>query len=133
MKTTPWEVFSQHKAISGTDVQTCGFYWHSTRLARAGTDYIFNKGKQDFQSRCKNNKADWPDVREILFNFKKYIDQNYRNIMWHFSKGQPCNRCLYWDNVYSEHLAKVTSVPSQELTDEEMAEVAMEIDGTNKP
>lgn len=129
---TPWVVFSEHKAKTGTDLQFCGFYYHSTRLARNGTDWIFNKGKPLFQSKSKNNVCEWGEVREILFEFKKWIDQGYRNMMWHFKNGQPCIRCGYWDDVYGQHLANITHTSAdQDVTDEEMLESAMEVDGAN--
>ncbi|AGL09953.1 hypothetical protein [Bat bocavirus XM30] len=130
-KMTPWAVFSEHRAKTGAGIGYCGFYYHSTRLARAGTDWIFNKGKPLFQSKCTNNVCEWSDVREILFDFKKWIDQSYRNMMWHFKHGQPCARCAYWDDVYGQHLANVKPVPIQDISDEDMLEAAMEVDGAN--
>nr|UMB41520.1 NP1 [Bocaparvovirus carnivoran2] len=134
-KTTPMEVFNQHRAKTKTDISMCGFYWHSTRLARSGTDWIFNSGKPLFQSKCSNNLVSWDVVREILFEFKKTIDQKYRNMLWHFGRGGYCNKCEYWDNVYLEHLANVDSsndVVMQEISDAEMLEAAMEIDGASE-
>lgn len=112
------------------DMGYCGFYWHSTRLARKGTDFIFTEGKQEFQKRAKDNKVEWGDVREILFLYKKTFDQLYRNMLYHF-RNTDCKRCDYWDDVYLQHLAHVQSsdLQNKEITDAEMLEVAMEIDG----
>lgn len=113
----------------------CGFYYHSTRLARVGTDWIFNEGKPIFQSHAINNLITWDVAREMLFSFKKFIDQKYRNIMYHGMRSENCDKCNYWDNVYLEHLANVESACNtsiQDVTDEEMLEAAMEIDGTNE-
>ncbi|QKV09258.1 NP1 [Squirrel bocaparvovirus] len=129
-KTTPYEVFARHMAEHKPDLGYCGFYWHSTRLARKGTDYIFTESKQEFQKRAKDNKINWEDAREMLFMYKKTFDQLYRNMLYHF-RNTKCTRCDYWDDVYLKHLAHVNSSDSQnkELTDQEMLEAAMEIDG----
>lgn len=111
------------------DLGFCGFYWHSTRIAKKGTDYIFSEGKQSFQKRAKENKVEWNDVREILFEMKKSVDQMYRNMLWHF-RHSDCERCKYWDEMYATHLAKVKLLDSQELSDAEMMQAAMEIDGS---
>nr|AXF54186.1 NP1 [Porcine bocavirus] len=132
-KTNPYEVFSQHMAKFKPDKSYCGFYWHSCRLARKGTDYIFTEGMRDFQKRCKDNKCEWKDVREILFGLKKVLDQGYRNMMYHFRHTQ-CEKCNYWDEVYKMHLANVSpsETEPQELTDEEMLAAAMEVDGAHE-
>ena len=132
-KTNPYEVFSQHMARFKPDKSYCGFYWHSCRLARRGTDYIFTEGMRDFQKRCKDNKCEWKDVREILFGLKKVLDQGYRNMMYHFRHTQ-CEKCNYWDEVYKMHLANVSpsETEPQELTDEEILAAAMEVDGAHE-
>ena len=67
-----------------------------------------------------------------MFNQKKTLDQMYRNMMWHF-RHTPCDKCKYWDNVYSEHLANVTSHPQDtEISDADMLKAAMEIDGASE-
>lgn len=101
-------------------------------MARAGTDYIFNKGKQDFQCKAKDNKVGWEDVRELMFEFKKHIDKMYRSMFWHFRMGGSCIRCNYWDEVYARHLANVSPPSIQEVSDEEMLASAMEVDGSNE-
>ncbi|AEM37607.1 NP [California sea lion bocavirus 3] len=133
-KTTPMEVFNRHKAETGINLSMCGFYWHSTRLARAGTDWIFNEGKPLFQSKCTNNLVSWDIVREMLFQFKKTMDQKYRNILYHGMRGADCDKCKYWDNVYLEHLANIETndVVMQDISDEEMLSAAMEVDGTHE-
>lgn len=88
-----------------------------------------------FQSKSENNLISWENAREMLFEFKKMLDQCYRNMLWHFARGGYCDKCEYWDNVYLEHLANVDSsndVDMQELSDAEMLEAAMEIDGTHE-
>ncbi|AMD43873.1 NP1 protein [Bat bocavirus] len=132
-RTTPIEVFTRHRAANNVDIQYCGFYWHSTRLARAGTDWIFNEGKQKFQERMNNNVIKWEDCRELLFDFKKCQDQKYRNIMYHLSRGGHCHKCEYWGNMYLQHLAQVETEQTQpEVSDQKMLEMAMQLDGTNK-
>lgn len=125
------DIFNGHKKETGTDIPFCGFYWHSTRLARAGTDFIFNESKPRFQLNCTNNMVPWEFVREELFQLKKTLDQKYRNMLWHFAMGDKCTKCLYWDNVYQQTLANVDTKPEPEpeVTDQEMLELAMEIDG----
>lgn len=132
-KTTPFDVFAKHKAEHKPDLGYCGFYWHSVRLARRGTDHVFSESKQEFQRRARDNRVEWADVREILFKYKKDMDQLYRNMLWHF-RNTDCDKCKYWDNVYMQHLAHVqpSELQNKELTDEEMLEVAMEIDGPSE-
>ncbi|QEV86959.1 NP1 [Bocaparvovirus carnivoran6] len=139
-KTTPIDVFMHHRAKE-QDVcpPFCGFYWHSTRLARMGTDYIFNIAKGKFQEMSKNNVISWDQCRDMLFDFKKMLDFKYRSMLWHFAMGENCDKCTYWDKVYSAHLAHI-ALPTQEeepidptnVSDAEMLEVAMEVDGTNQ-
>ncbi len=40
-RTNPYTVFSQHRASNPEAPGWCGFYWHSTRIARDGTNSIF--------------------------------------------------------------------------------------------
>lgn len=132
-KTTPFNVFTEHRSLTNTDIQFCGFYWHSTRIASKGTNDIFNTLKQSFQSRAINGKITWDGVREILFEQKKTLDQYYRNMMYHFRLGEKCERCCYWDDVYKKHLANIpTTSVSTEISDSEMLEVALSFDATNK-
>lgn len=100
-------------------------------MARKGTEYIYNHSQMSFQKIAKNNVIEWDQCKELLFDFKKMIDQCYRNMMWHFSHGEGCMKCKYWDEVYSKHLARV-NVPT-ELTDQEMLDAVteMEVDGSN--
>lgn len=88
--------------------------------------------QQEFQKVAKDNKVGWMDCREILFEFKKTLDQWYRNMFWHLRFSHDCEKCNYWDTVYAQHMAKVNDV-SNEITDEEMLEAVddMEVDGSN--
>lgn len=79
----------------------------------------------------ENNVVKWDDVREMLFDFKKHIDQKYRNMMYHFSRGGNCSKCEYWDNMYLQHLAQVETTPTSEVTDQEMLDMAEQLDGSN--
>nr|AJC01336.1 non-structural protein [Human bocavirus] len=133
-RTNPYTVFSQHKASHPDAPGWCGFYWHSTRIARNGTNAIFNEMKQQFQQLQLDNKIGWDNARELLFSQKKSLDQQYRNMFWHFRNASDCERCNYWDNVYRMHLAHVSSqTESEEITDEEMLSAAesMETDASN--
>ncbi|AEM37594.1 NP [California sea lion bocavirus 1] len=133
-KTTPLDVFNRHRAETKTGLPLCGFYYHSTRLARRGTDMIFNITKPKFQEKAVDNKVTWDVVRELLFDFKKSMDQSYRNMLWHMARGGKCDKCEYWDQVYMQHLANVTSpdVHMQDVSDEDMVSAAMEVDGTHE-
>lgn len=58
--------------------------------------------------------------------------------MYHFSQGDKCDRCEYWDNMYKAHQAQVeidNAMPSvsTEVSDVEMLELAesMEVDGAH--
>nr|AKP16715.1 NP1 [Human bocavirus] len=133
-RTNPYTVFSQHRASNPEAPGWCGFYWHSTRIARDGTNSIFNEMKQQFQQLQIDNKIGWDNTRELLFNQKKTLDQKYRNIFWHFRNNSDCERCNYWDDVYRRHLANVSSqTEADEITDEEMLSAAesMEADASN--
>lgn len=123
----------KHRAANPGVADFCGYYWHSTRLARKGTDYIFNDGQQAFQKVAKDGKIGWAEHRELMFTYKKTMDQLYRNMMWHFTHAHDCNKCEYWDNVYTMHLAKATVPTVTELTDAEMLEAvdAMDVNGSN--
>nr|QPO14346.1 nonstructural protein [Bovine parvovirus 1]QPO14350.1 nonstructural protein [Bovine parvovirus 1] len=132
-KHTPFNVFSAHRALSKTDLQFCGFYWHSTRLASKGTNEIFNELKQSFQSKAIDGKLNWEGVRELLFEQKKCLDTWYRNMMYHFALGGDCEKCDYWDDVYKKHLANVdTYSVAEEITDSEMLEAAEAVDAANQ-
>lgn len=127
----PFKLYPAHEAKHESGMGFCGYYWHSRRLAKRGTDWIFDEGKKMFQSKCTENKIEWNDCREILFTLKKYIDQCNRNMLWHFREGQ-CEKCDYWDKMYREHMANVdSSNKSQEVSDKELLEAAMEMDGSN--
>ncbi|ATV81489.1 NP1 [Rhinolophus pusillus bocaparvovirus 1] len=136
---TPLDVFFEHRAQNPEAPGLCGFQWHSTRLARAGTEHIFETAQKDFQSGAEGGKCDWNVVREIMFRFKKEMDQKYRNIMYHFAMGEACARCKYWDDMYKAYSAQVevdqvpVSAPPTEVTDQEMLELAesMEVDGAH--
>lgn len=91
---------------------------------------IFDDMKKEFQSRCTENKIDWGGVREMLFKFKKTMDQQYRNMLWHFLNTD-CEKCTYWDEVYRKHVANVEQSP-QEISDEDMLQAAMEVDGASE-
>lgn len=130
-KHDPFKIFPAHAAKTGCSKAFCGYYWHSRRLAKKGTDWIYDEGKKMFQSKAKNNKVEWGEVREMLFSLKKMIDQSYRNMLWHFGKSE-CEKCNYWDEVYLKAIANVTNDSSQEIDDEEMLQAAMEVDGSNE-
>lgn len=83
-----------------------------------------------FQSRAHDNKIGWDDAREMLFQLKKTLDQWNRNMLWHFNKSQ-CEKCTYWNDVYEKHIANVND-SSQEITDDEILQAAMEVDGSNE-
>lgn len=122
----------KHRAENPGVTDFCGFYWHSTRLARKGTDWIYNEGQRQFQTVSKNNVIGWGDCKEILFKFKKDMDQHYRNMFWHFTHCKDCGKCEYWDNVYLQHLARVNT-PTDLVTDAEMLSAVeeMEVDGAH--
>nr|WCR62142.1 MAG: NP1 [Parvovirinae sp.] len=135
VKTTPAHVFSEHRARTGTELGFCGFYWHSNRLARLGTNLVFDKARRDFQQAAVDGRIGWTDFREILFQFKKLLDQSYRNMMYHFSLGGNCDKCTYWDEVYKKHLAGIDNDDSDamqcspptggdEVSDQEMLDLA---------
>nr|AJE63438.1 NP1 [Human bocavirus]AJE63442.1 NP1 [Human bocavirus] len=132
-RTNPYTVFSQHRANHSNAPGWCGFYWHSTRLARNGTNSIFNEMKQKFQELQIDGKINWDTTRELLFTQKKTLDQSYRNMLYHFRHSPDCSRCEYWDDVYRKHLANVSSQESEEVTDEEMlsAVESMETNASN--
>lgn len=132
-------LYPEHRATHPDAPACCGFYWHSNRLARKGTDWIFNEGLTQFQSVCRNGVIVWRDCREILFKFKKQIDQDYRNMLWHFGRGGYCERCTYWDDVYQQYMAHTQShlsdlqgsspIKSDDISDAELlaaAEAAMD-------
>ncbi len=119
------DTFVKFKAKHNTEMSFCGFHWHSWRLAKKGTDKVFDDMKAEFQSRCKEGKVEWVDVREMLFRFKKAMDKDYRSMMWHF-KFTECEKCDFWDDVYKKHLANVYHEPPQELTDEELLAAVQE-------
>lgn len=113
----------------------CGFYWHSSRLTRAGTDYIFGDCQQKFQACAKDGLINWNNAREILFMYKRTMDEKYRKMMWHFSQGDECNNCKFWDEMYkNKDKPRLTPIP--EISDVEMLDAAdeveaMEVDGAN--
>lgn len=83
---------------------------------------------------CKDNAIGWGQCKEIMFKFKKTMDQHYRNMMWHFTHARECSKCLYWDNVYLQHLARVsTSTCTDLVSDAEMLSAVeeMEVDGAH--
>lgn len=93
---------------------------------------MFNEGKQKFQQIAEDGVVDWKGARELLFDCKKTLDQWYRNMLWHFSKGKPCTRCDFWDDVYQKHLAHVDSYSQGEISDADLVSAAMEMDGSSK-
>lgn len=119
------DTFVKFKAKHNTEMSFCGFHWHSWRLAKKGTDKVFDEMKAEFQSRCKEGKVEWVDVREMLFRFKKSMDKDYRSMMWHF-RFTGCEKCDFWDDVYKRHIANVYHEPPQELTDEELLAAVQE-------
>lgn len=116
----------------------CGFHWHATRMTRVGTDHIFNLSQSKFQTIATGGKIDWDNCKELLFDLKKYLDHKYRNMMYHFCLGGVCERCIYWDEVYTKHQLRESNknahvVAPLDVTDEEMlsAVESMEVDGTD--
>nr|AHK26991.1 NP1 [Porcine bocavirus 3] len=125
-RANPAQVFVEHRKREGLDLDLCGFYYHSTRIAGKGTRYIFDVAKRDFQAVARGNCITWDQHRELLFTYKRCLDTMYRSMMYHF-RFTECQKCLYWDDFYRQHLAGVTppeTVPpsSVELTDVEMLE-----------
>nr|AWW25130.1 NP1 [Porcine bocavirus] len=126
-RANPAQVFAEHRKREGIDLDFCGFYYHSTRIAGKGTRYIFDMAKKDFQSVARNNCVTWDQHRELLFTYKRCLDNMYRSMMYHF-RFTECHKCDYWDNMYRQHLAGVsppeTVAPSSvgELSDVEMLE-----------
>lgn len=125
------DTFVKFKAKNNTEMSFCGFHWHSWRLAKKGTDKVFDEMKAEFQSRCKEGKVEWVDVREMLFRFKKAMDKDYRSMMWHF-RFTKCEKCDFWDDVYKRHIANVYHEPPQELTDEELLAAVQETEMNDK-
>nr|AGS15038.1 NP1 [Porcine bocavirus] len=126
-KHNPATVFMEHKKREGLDMDLCGFYYHSTRIAGKGTRWIFDVGKKEFQSVARQNCITWDQRRELLFTYKRCLDTMYRSMMYHF-RFTECHKCHYWDDVYRQHLAGVTPLetvppsPLPELSDVEMLE-----------
>nr|AHK26967.1 NP1 [Porcine bocavirus 3] len=126
-RANPAQVFAEHRKREGIDLDFCGFYYHSTRIAGKGTRYIFDMAKKDFQSVARNNCITWDQHRELLFTYKRCLDNMYRSMMYHF-RFTECHKCDYWDNMYRQHLAGVSPIetvaPSSvgELSDVEMLE-----------
>lgn len=94
---------------------------------------IFNDCKQLFQEKAKNGKIGWDNHRECLFKFKQTLDQCYRNMLWHFRYTNNCERCVFWDEVYKRHLAKINDDNSDcdSITDEDMLKAAEEVDAAS--
>ncbi|ATV81492.1 NP1 [Rhinolophus pusillus bocaparvovirus 2] len=131
---TPIDFFMRRRSETPDAPSFCGFYWHSTRLTRAGTDFIFNMCQEKFQARAVGGKINWDDCKEILFDLKRCMDEKYRKMMWHYSQGGICSSCLYWDEQYRN---RDQPAPVPEVTDVEMLEAAqeveaMEVDGANQ-
>lgn len=124
-------MYSRYNAKHNPGIPYCGYYWHSTRLARRGTETIFGLMKQKFQEKAKDNQLGWEEVKELLFFFKKEQDQGYRNMMWHFLNTE-CEKCTFWDGVYRTTTANVTPNDDsfQEVSDEDCLKAAMEADGS---
>ena len=126
-KQIPATVFMEPKKREGLDMDLCGFYYHSTRIAGKGTRWIFDVGKKEFQSVARQNCITWDQCRELLFTYKRCLDTMYRSMMYHF-RFTECHKCDYWDDFYRQHLAGVTPpetvAPSSigELSDVEMLE-----------
>nr|WES10448.1 NP1 [Rodent bocavirus] len=130
-KYNPYHIFSKHNAIHNPGLGFCGYHWHSTRLARAGTEMIFNGCKQKFQEYQNDGQINWEQTKEILFFLKKEMDQKYRNMLWHFKNTQ-CNKCEYWDNVFTRFTANISESPQDDPTDEECLKAAMDVDGSSE-
>ena len=43
------DTFVKFKAKHNTEMSFCGFHWHSWRLAKKGTDKVFDDMKAEFQ------------------------------------------------------------------------------------
>nr|QBA84453.1 MAG: NP1 [Porcine bocavirus 3] len=106
-RANPAQVFAEHRKREGINLDFCGFYYHSTRIAGKGTRYIFDMAKKDFQSVARNNCVTWDQHRELLFTYKRCLDNMYRSMMYHF-RFTECHKCDYWDDFYRQHLAGVT-------------------------
>jgi len=92
---------------------------------------IFNGCKQKFQEFQNDGQINWENTKEILFFLKKEMDQKYRNMMWHFKNTQ-CNKCEYWDNVFTRFTANISESSQDEPTDEECLKAAMDVDGSSE-
>lgn len=137
---TIWSVYAKQSKTDKDAPGWCGFYYHAARIAKAGTGFIFDELQKDWQEQQQDGKLSWNDCRELLFKQKRHLDRKYRSMMWHFSQGDKCERCEYWDKFYSAHLDSknvqkgpyynifqaskpVPPTPIPEVTDEEMASI----------
>nr|QBA84394.1 MAG: NP1 [Porcine bocavirus 3] len=120
----PAQVFAEHRKREGIEFDFCGFYYHSTRIAGKGTRYIFDMAKKDFQSVAKQNCVTWDQHRELLFTFKRCLDNMYRSMMYHF-RFTECQKCGYWDDFYRQHLANVTPIETVPPSSIEVSDVEM--------
>nr|QBA84373.1 MAG: NP1 [Porcine bocavirus 3] len=121
-KQNPATVFMEHKKREGLDMDLCGFYYHSTRIAGKGTRWIFDVGKKEFQSVARQNCITWDQCRELLFTYKRCLDNMYRSMMYHF-RFTECHKCHYWDDFYRQHLAGVSpieTIPPSSLGDSDV-------------
>nr|AHK26982.1 NP1 [Porcine bocavirus 3] len=123
-RANPAQVFAEHRKREGIQFDFCGFYYHSTRIASKGTRYIFDMAKKDFQSVAKQNCVTWDQHRELLFTFKRCLDNMYRSMMYHF-RFTPCQKCEYWDDFYRQHLANVTPIETVPPSSIEVSDVEM--------
>lgn len=123
-RANPAQVFAEHRKREGIQFDFCGFYYHSTRIASKGTRYIFDMAKKDFQSVAKQNCVTWDQHRELLFTFKRCLDNMYRSMMYHF-RFTDCQKCGYWDDFYRQHLANVTPIETVPPSSIEVSDVEM--------
>lgn len=123
-RANPAQVFAEHRKREGIQFDFCGFYYHSTRIASKGTRYIFDMAKKDFQSVAKQNCVTWDQHRELLFTFKRCLDNMYRSMMYHF-RFTECQKCGYWDDFYRQHLANVTPIETVPPSSIEVSDVEM--------
>nr|QTZ97563.1 NP1 [Porcine bocavirus] len=123
-RANPAQVFAEHRKREGIQFDFCGFYYHSTRIASKGTRYIFDMAKKDFHSVAEPNCVTCNQHRELLFTFKRCLDNMYRSMMYHF-RFTECQKCGYWDDFYRQHLANVTPIETVPPSSIEVSDVEM--------
>nr|QBA84376.1 MAG: NP1 [Porcine bocavirus 3] len=123
-KQNPATVFMEHKKREGLDMDFCGFYYHSTRIAGKGTRYIFDVSLDTFQSVARQNCITWDQHRELLFTYKRCLDNMYRLVSLDTCIAGHLY-CGYWDDFYRQHLANVTPIETVPPSSIEVSDVEM--------